>query len=398
MKVLIVDDSGEKIREVRSVILEYPDIESEVAMDIQNASKFMINEKFDLLILDVNLPNRVGEEPISGNGRLFLEKIMKGRSYIKPVNIIGLTEYDSELSDSSTSFNSYFSELIHFNLSSEEWKKNLRAKLDNMVGGQVGIEYVKKNYMNDYAIITALKTPELDAFLELCEDVKSIEVKGDPTFYYEAIFGGKKIILATDDTMGMVASTHLSEKVIQTFRPKVILMGGIAAGIENRANFGDILVATTSWNYDSGKHISTELGSEFLPDFQQISIDVNMLRSLKMDISEELFKIKRKIKTANVLTDLAVVLGPVASGSAVISDSDLTERVRSTSRKLIGLEMEIYGMYYAASRTSEPRPKFLAAKSVCDFADSKKSDDYQSYASKTSASYIEYLVRKNMLL
>jgi len=49
--------------------------------------------------------------------------------------------------------------------------------------------------------------------------------------------------------------------------------------------------------------------------------------------------------------------------------------------------MEIYGVYYAARFSTEPRPKAIAIKSVCDFADEEKNDVYQAYAAYTSVRY-----------
>lgn len=47
--------------------------------------------------------------------------------------------------------------------------------------------------------------------------------------------------------------------------------------------------------------------------------------------------------------------------------------------------MEAYGIYAAAQSASFPRPSAFAMKSVCDFADPDKDDDYQLYAAYTSA-------------
>lgn len=53
--------------------------------------------------------------------------------------------------------------------------------------------------------------------------------------------------------------------------------------------------------------------------------------------------------------------------------------------------METYGMYYAAEWAIEPKPKFLAIKSICDYADQKKDDDYHNYAIYTSVKVFEKL-------
>ena len=39
--------------------------------------------------------------------------------------------------------------------------------------------------------------------------------------------------------------------------------------------------------------------------------------------------------------------------------------------------MESYGIFYAAANATHPKPKAIVIKSICDYADSKKSDQYQ---------------------
>jgi nucleoside phosphorylase len=63
-------------------------------------------------------------------------------------------------------------------------------------------------------------------------------------------------------------------------------------------------------------------------------------------------------------------------------------------RELIGVEMEIYGLYAAANNSSNPRPKVFALKSVCDFADSEKDDKAHKYAAYTSARVLEALMER----
>ena len=90
-------------------------------------------------------------------------------------------------------------------------------------------------------------------------------------------------------------------------------------------------------------------------------------------------------------------IGPVASGSSVVADTEILKRPQSLTRKLLGLEMEIYGMYFSCKHTSTPRPEnFLAVKSVCDFADADKNDRFQDYAAYTSASFLKIIIEEGV--
>jgi hypothetical protein len=67
------------------------------------------------------------------------------------------------------------------------------------------------------------------------------------------------------------------------------------------------------------------------------------------------------------------IIGPVASGAAVLENKNMVEeQIIIQHRKLIGIGMEVFGVYHAANYCSEPKPKFFALKSISNFADGKK--------------------------
>lgn len=78
-------------------------------------------------------------------------------------------------------------------------------------------------------------------------------------------------------------------------------------------------------------------------------------------------------------THLQVHIGPMASVPAVTARMEEIDAIKEHARKIIGIEMESYGMFYAVSNGVYPRPKFCASfKSVSDFADVAKADDFKS--------------------
>lgn len=94
-------------------------------------------------------------------------------------------------------------------------------------------------------------------------------------------------------------------------------------------------------------------------------------------------------------TELQLLIGPVVSGASVVTDPEIVKDVlENQHREVLAIEMEIYGMYYAASWAINPRPKFIALKAVSDFADSNKGDKYHKYASYTSAKVFEILAKQ----
>ena len=90
-------------------------------------------------------------------------------------------------------------------------------------------------------------------------------------------------------------------------------------------------------------------------------------------------------------------VGPMASGSSVIQDASVVQRIVSGNRKLLGLEMEAFGMYFTAHNWIKPCPKFLSVKAVCDFADLEKNDKAHSYAAFSSAEFAFELMKSGEL-
>jgi nucleoside phosphorylase len=190
--------------------------------------------------------------------------------------------------------------------------------------------------------------------------------------------------------MGMPAAAVLTMKIINNFKPNYLVMAGITAGIKGQVNLGDILVADPSWDYGSGKIKDEEGEAVFYPDPQPIRLnpDIKELLTLISNNNSLLDEIKSKWPAEKPETSLKLHIGPVASGAAVLSHNSVIESIKKHNRKLLGVEMESYGVLYAATHCPKPRPIVIAIKSVCDFADSEKNDNYQRYAAYTSSSIL----------
>ena len=89
----------------------------------------------------------------------------------------------------------------------------------------------------------------------------------------------------------------------------------------------------------------------------------------------------------------------MACGSAVVANREIVEKqVLPLMPLTSGLDMESYSIAFAAAGCREPRPKALVVKSICDFADSRKSDQYQKFAAYTSSRYVRYLLDHHLPL
>jgi len=87
-----------------------------------------------------------------------------------------------------------------------------------------------------------------------------------------------------------------------------------------------------------------------------------------------------------------IAAGTTGETSVVANREVLERQVSSQLETTRGLEMEGYGVAYAVDHSIEPRPKAIIAKSVCDFADSDKSDVYQKFVAHTSCEFLKMMI------
>jgi nucleoside phosphorylase len=268
----------------------------------------------------------------------------------------------------------------------------------------LGVVYDNKNEHGKYdiVVITAIYDTEFEALKTLPIPQESVIFINDSTNYRKCKIGNKSVLFATDDKMGMTASAALTTKIIAKFSPIYIIMAGIAAGVkDNEKNYGDILVARTTWNYDSGKFKfdKTNEVTIFEPNPEQVELEnsiIHHINELKSD-KKLLDEIKNSYKTTSLnkqpKTKLKLFLGPMASGSAVVADEKKIASIRRKNRKLIGIDMETFGVYYSTkSYSTDNKTKSISIKSISDFADQTKCDNYRDFAAHTSAYFIYKLI------
>jgi nucleoside phosphorylase len=171
-------------------------------------------------------------------------------------------------------------------------------------------------------------------------------------------------------------------------------MCGICAGVKGKVQIGDVLFADPSWDFQSGKRVSGDASFSISPhQLDTHALIRSHVEQLRAD-QGALAKIAAEYdgKAPNLTR---IVIGPVASGSAVLADGTVIEEIKNSQhRELIGVEMEIYGLYAAAASSSMPQPLAFAMKGVCDYGDSNKDDLNQHYAAYASANVLRLLVEK----
>lgn len=409
LKVLIVDDTQEKIREIRKVLdgfVENPD-DVPISGSIRDALKKCQDTRYDLVILDLYIPLKTGDSPEPENAQNFLRLVQAEDDYICPIFVIGITGMPDKLKHESFLEADTVSVLL-YEENNDAWKIQLKNRLTYLDGvkRKLGITY---EYDYDVAIITALQSPEHEIMKKTLSNTwNEINLDDDKTTtYYETSlysYKAKKTIRCIScyaPQMASIASSALTTKLILRFHPKYLFMTGICAALKgNNVEYGDIMVASQIWDGMSGKYKDSNKNDTvpeliFEPDYRQISLNpelLNIINRLK-ERKDLLSKIRQDYIGEKPESSLKIHVGPMTSVPAVIASEQKVEDLRCHARKLIGLEMESYGVFYAAEHSHRLKPIYtVSIKSASDLADKNKTDIYQQYASYTSAALVKHII------
>ena len=401
MNILLVDDSKGKIRKVKQCLAASGLSEDniDVALCIIDAKKRLAEKVFDLLILDVAVPIRHEDEPHESAGPDLLREIIERDHLNNPRYIVGLTAYPELFDRYAGEFGDHMWNIIQFRQEENGWCDGITSLLNHMK--VLDSNERAREYQYDLAIVTTLPDPEFAAIRNLGWGLERCSMSGDPGEFYTGkivLKGGGElsVIAAVANRMGMVSTSILATKVIEYFCPRFLVMTGICAGVRGRCELGDVIVADPVWNYQSGKRLANS--KSLLIDPHQLPIRNAIRRrfNLVSENSSLLNRLKSEWQGNKPTTEIGVHVGPMASGSQVLADSECIKEILLQQRKLIGVEMEIYGLYAAADEARSPQPNCFALKSVCDFADDEKSDDYQRYAAYTSAKVLEMFAMEHI--
>lgn len=380
VRILIVDDEYEKVKLIGNLIEE--DVELESVTNSKDAVKKLTKEQYDVLIIDLQIPDMLGAEINEIGGKELLEYLQANDDVYKPAHILGITSHQDSYDECKKTFYESGWSLLKSTDDPGTIKKILKAKINYSLNPP-------QNY--DIAILTALPHVELEAVLDLPCDWIPINFEDDCNIYYSTVVttsSGKEISIITTScsNMGIANASAITMKLALKYKPEYIFMTGISAGIEGKVALGDILVASICWDWGSGKQ-TIEDGK---PTFKAAPNQVNMHPTLKSKFDSiatnrnYIDDIYRVWKANKPPTTLNVHVGPLASGAVVLEDPAIVDMIKSQHRNLIGVEMEAYGVAVAAELSADIAPKVIIIKSVCDFADPEKNDKWQPYAAYTS--------------
>ena len=393
LSVLVVEDADAKFEAIRRVIEGHGiDVSVTRARDLGAARRFLRTTDYDVLVLDIAIPTLEGRSANSDGGIQLLEELEERNHLRMPTQIIGLTGFEDVFITASPRFARRAVSLLKYDPSSSDWTEALKSRIWFAARAREEPDDAIKSWDNSLAIVCALPDPELSAVLSNNWEWRPERLRGDPTIYYRATFqsaiGERTAVVASASQMGMTASAALAMKMALQFRPEYLAMAGITAGRRGRASLGDVLVAHPTWDWGAGKIIEDKVdgASDLLSAPAQLPLHASVRERLQyLSTQGSVIDAIRRAWPDPPATALRLLIGPVASGSAVVEDRATMDAIEGQHRRLLGVEMEAYAVHVAAEEAPEPRPTAFVMKAVVDFAIPGKNDRARSYSAFTSA-------------
>lgn len=407
IKILLIEDEPEKRRLLAEALLEVEGITHdniEYASDVRAAKQAIKSTRYELVILDINIPPSPEKTAVVGAGLAVLSFIKNNVSAKPPAFLVGMTAYEDGLAAAEEEFSSPLWKLVHFSYKDMSWQLPLQEAVKFLMAKD-SPPYISDGhtYHTDLAIFVALENEELQSIRALEGNWRERRIPHDHSRYFEGTFSDERgeisVVVVAAPKMGMPTAAVITTKLITAYRPRMIAITGICAGVRGKVNIGDILVADPCFDWGSGKWIRDSSGElKFRPAPYPWRLDERVRSQIKSLSESEgfLYGLHSGFEGKRPASPPRVYIEAMASGGSVLQVAKLMDDVRDQHKNLVGVEMESYAVFTAAEYATEPRPVCFSIKSVCDYGDEEKTDDAHDYAAHVSARFL-YRLALDML-
>lgn len=251
----------------------------------------------------------------------------------------------------------------------------------------------------DFLLVTALPE-ERDALLRRLPGFERVVPrKDDVHVYFRAQLpvvdgaGTYRIVVLPLLGMGRVNAATATAEAVKRWRPRHVVLVGIAGGVAARSvSLGDLLISEQVVDYELQK--LTEQGIEVRWSVHKAS---RRLYAAALNVLGDAWtkgiEVKRPAEGAP-----RIHLGPIASGDKVVAVERVLTEYRNVWPTLIGVEMEAAGVASACFAAAR-QPEFFMVRGVSDLADAQKNTpavaEYRAYACDVAASYTVELLKSH---
>ncbi len=380
MKILVVDDDSSKLEIIRNVVnasLDSVQIDhSATAFDALSA---IAHNRYDLLLLDILLPWRENNPPEAKSSFQLLSYVNELHPQNWPGSILGITAEAESKESNSIAFENFGVAIWVVNSVESKWKEQLRNLLQVLKYSASTKSTIEQIHC---CVINALDIEAQGVACAWSSAFGSWTLFGGIGRVRNAIYKDISIANVTLDRMGPVCASLATQLAVSQLNPSILLMTGICGGISGECDLGDVVVAQTSWEWQTGKW---DKHGQFRSAPEQERVHPRLLLAAKNINEVQLAGFWASFKGLKPPNAPRLHFAPMASGSSVVAADGMTQIIRQQHRKVIGIDMESSGFYFAARSSGGAITPALCVKAVSDLADASKSDIYHQYCSELSA-------------
>lgn len=234
------------------------------------------------------------------------------------------------------------------------------------------------------------KLPGFRRHRPTAHDVRVYFTADVPYTYDDGAGGRYRVALCPLLGMGRVEAAHATGDAIRYWRPRYVLLVGIAGGVAGAGvSLGDVLVSNQIADYELQKLYADHAAIRW----QVHRVDPRLLGAAQNLLGNEWMQLIQESRP-----DAGVPkrhLGTICTGDKVIA-RELPPDYLETWAKLIGVEMEAGGVAGAAFQSAYA-PGFFMIRGVSDLADVDKDTagvkDWRAYACDVAAAYTMALIQ-----
>src|SRR6478672_13152273 len=124
MRILVVEDDTRKLGRIVACIRSVDGIrldDIEECRFSSDARRKLRAIKYDVLVLDINIPDQLGEEPKVDGGVRLMEELLEDDHFIVPDHILGISAFDDSLNAAADAAFRHDWQVLQFRAESEDW-------------------------------------------------------------------------------------------------------------------------------------------------------------------------------------------------------------------------------------------------------------------------------------
>lgn len=289
-------------------------------------------------------------------------------------------------------------------------KRNDKMNSIESLENEFSISDINENKQVDFAVLTALAKNEYEMFANKFNTIDELDANNKKVVFKEIKTNAypdylEPFLIMKQERMGTADAIAFATKTIVKENPHFLIMAGVCGGRKGKVNLYDIIIPSQSIDLVTGKiedvegkkkHVLYDYSAptnnkliEYLKDPEMITNIKNSMFSL-IDNSDK--------KYNEIVGKLDIRFDDMACVPYVVNiDGYLEHNAKNYNNKIIGLEMESYGVLRANTLFQNSGHFSLVVKSVMDYTDGHKSDNVDGIEVQETAAYISYLCTRAMM-